>query len=170
MSIIFRYFWFIAATFMLVNILIWRRRSGAAISNGILSHDEFNHFIRWASVWLIVLPLLLGAIGLAARWPSPFCAGMLSFTDVPRTLCSLVVLSSWVSLLWWAWRGNGAEFIAHVLPSLNPGSQTNRTYSVQLVRIAITVVVIISAIVTPIIWRTMPLPPEAVCPASTVAG
>lgn len=170
MPLVFRYFWFIAAGFMLANIVIWRQRSETAVNSGILSQEEFNQFIRWASVWLVGLPLLLGAIGLAARWSSPFCAGMLSFTDLPRTLSSLVVLFSWVSLLWWIWRGNGADFIARLLPSLNPSRRTPRTYSPQLVRLALTGVVIISAIVTPIIWHTMPLPPEAVCPASTVAG
>lgn len=170
MALIFRYFWFIAAAFMLTNIIVWRQRSDTAVTSGVLTQEEFDHFIRWAGVWLVGLPLLLGAIGLAAKWSSPFCAGMLSFADLPRTLTSLAVLFSWVSLLWWIWRGNGADFIGRVLPSLNPNQRTTRTYSPQLVRRAITGLVIVSAVVTPILWRTMPIPPEGVCAATTVAG
>lgn len=170
MPLFFRYFWFIGAGFMLANIIIWRQKSGRVVSSGILSQKEFNHFIGWATVWLVGLPFVLGAIGLAAKWPSPFCAGMLSFTNLPRALCSLTVLFAWISLLWWIWRGNGADFIARVLPSLNPRGQTAPTFSPSVVRLAITGLVIFSAVLTPILWRTMPLPPEAVCPASTAEG
>ena len=167
MPLIFRYFWFIAAVVMLANILIWRQRSETAVSSGLLSREQFNRFIRWASVWLVGLPLLLGAIGLAAGWASPFCAGMISFTDLPRTLCSLAMLFASASLLWWIWSGNGADVISRVLPALNARGAKPRSHSPQQVRLVLTAAVIISAVVTPIIWRTMPLPPEASCPAST---
>jgi len=170
MPLFFRYFWFVAAAVMLANIIIWRQRSETAVSSGVLSQEEFNHFLRWARVWLVGVPLLLGAIGLAAKWTSPFCAGMLSFTTLPRALTSLVMLFTWASLLWWVWRGTGADFIARVLPALNPSPRTNRTRSPEVVRAAITAIVIVSAVVTPIMWRTMPIPPEAACPTSTVAG
>ena len=163
MTFIFRYFWFIAAAFMLVNILVWRQRSEAAISSGILSQEEFDHFIRWASIWLVGLPLLLGLIGLAAKWPSVLCAGMLSFSDVPQILFSLAVLFAWASLLWWLWLDNGAEFISHVLPSLNQTPTGQRRYSPRAVRLVLTAVVVINAVVTPIIWRAIPIPPNTAC-------
>ncbi|HEV7706181.1 MAG TPA: hypothetical protein VGO46_17920 [Gemmatimonadaceae bacterium] len=34
---IFKYFWFIAAAFMLVNVAIWRFRIGAVVSRGVVT-------------------------------------------------------------------------------------------------------------------------------------
>ena len=167
---IFRYFWFLAAAFMLAYVLIWRSRSEEAVSAGVVSREEFDEFIRWASVWLIGLPLLLGVISLVAGWPSPFCARIPSFSDLPHALFSIVVLLAWASMLWWVWRGSGAEFIAHVLPRLNPSRTADRTYSPAVVRVVVTAIVIVSGVITPIVWRVTPMPPDLSCPASIIAG
>ena len=113
MPLIFRYFWFVCAVFMAVNLVSWRSRFTTIVSRGSVTKAEADRFLRWAAVYLIAGPLVLGVIGLAAGWPSRFCASVLTFDTVPRALhLSPLMLASWVSLLWWIWRGAGADFCA----------------------------------------------------------
>jgi hypothetical protein len=170
MPLIFRYFWFFAAVIMLANIFIWRRRSDRAVGSGVVSRDEFDQFLRWASIWLVGVPLLLGLISLGAKWSSPLCARTLSFADLPHTLFSSVILLTWGSCLWWVWRGSGAEFIAHVLPLVNQNRMSELSFSPQVIRLAVTALVIVGAVGTQIMWQATPIAPEIACPVSTVEG
>jgi hypothetical protein len=142
MPLVLRYFWFLSAAFMLVFIVGLQRRLLAVVDRGIATKPEIDQFIRWVSLWLVGGSVLFGLIGLAAKWPSPFCIGMLSFVDVPRTLVSLVVLSLYVAPLWWVWRGNGADFLARVGPALSERPSYDRAYSPAFVRTLVTVLVL----------------------------
>ncbi|HLM67472.1 MAG TPA: hypothetical protein VK358_08095 [Longimicrobium sp.] len=108
MILLFRYFWFLCAGIMLVNVAVWRRRLRKRVDDGAMTGHEMNGFIRGAALWLAGPPVLLGVISLAAEWSDPFCAGILSFDGTARTAASLVILSCWAMLLWWVWAGNGA--------------------------------------------------------------
>ena len=167
MPLIFRYFWFIGAAFMLVNIMIWRGRLSGLIERGILSRDEVDQVVRGAIAWLVVSPCVLGLIALAAHWSSPFCAGYFEFGTVPQAATSLVMIGGWVALLLWIWRGNGATLIARVGPALS--ARPADSYSPRLVRLTITAMVLVSAVGSAFTWRTMPDAPGLACPASTAA-
>lgn len=161
---IFRYFWFIAAVIMLINVSIWRRRLAPLVDRGTLTKREVDGFLRGATIWLVGGSLVAGLIGLFAHWPSPFCAGMLSFADLPSTLTSVLAIAGWVALVWWMWRGGGAEFVSRAAPAL--ARRPPRTPpSPTLIRLGATALVIMSAVVAPIMWRQMPSDPSLACPA-----
>jgi hypothetical protein len=167
---IFQYFWFICAAFMLINMLVWRRRLAAAAERGILTKTEMEQFILWASAFLVGGPILLGVIGVIAGWSSPFCSGVMVFTDVPRTLVSLITLSGWIGLLWWVWRGNGADFLSRVAPALGQRTTQDASWSPRLVRIAVTAMVVFGGAGTVVTWRTVSLSPQMGCQATAGTG
>src|SRR5258705_9013686 len=157
---ILQYFWFVCAAFMLLNVFIWKRRLAVVVERGNATKAEMDQFIRWASLGLVGGPVLLGVIGLVAGWSSPFCAGIMQFTDVSRTLVSLLTLGSWIALLWWVWRGNGADFLARVAPALGQRPAYDTSYSPRTVRLIVTAIVLIGGAGSVLSWRTMPMPPE----------
>jgi hypothetical protein len=166
---IFRYFWFICAAFMLVNIVIWQRRLAVVVEHGNATKPEMDRFIRWVSLCLIGGPLLLGIVGLGAGWSSPLCSGIMSFADMPRATVSMITLSGWAGLLWWVWRGNGADFLARVAPAFRQRPSYDKSYSRSLVRFAVTAMVLVGGVGSVITWRTTPMPPEIGCHVA-VAG
>lgn len=165
MPALLRYFWFIAAGFMLVNVLIWRRRLMGAVDRGIATRAEVDRFATWAGVWFVGGPIVAGIVAIGAGWSTPFCAGMLSFRDVPRSIIALLSIASWIALLWWVWRGNGADFLSRVGPMLARPPRWPGPFSPAIVRLAITAIVLFAAVVAPIAWRAMPRSPEMECPA-----
>lgn len=167
MPAILRFFWFLCAAFMTINIVIWRGRLATLVGQGTATQAEADRFVRWATVGLVGVPVLLGIIGLAAGWPSPFCAGILMFDSIPRLLTSLIYLTSWLALLHWVWRGNGAEFLARVGPALGKHASYGKTYSPMTVRAYVTIVLIISSAGGVVAFRSMPLPPDMGCTAAT---
>jgi hypothetical protein len=170
MLLILKYFWFICAAFMLVNVAIWRQRLTTIVSHGLATKTETDRFIRLVTVWLIGGSLALGIIGLVAGWSSPFCAGMFTFDSVATCLASLIALAGWVSLLWWIWRGGGASFLARVAPALGQRPSFDRRYSEGLVRVVVTALVLIGGVGGAIMWRAMPQSGTLRCQAPIVHG
>jgi hypothetical protein len=162
-----RYFWFLAALVLLINVPIWRRRLAEVVARDGLTQEEADRFIRWAAFWIGVPSLILGVIGLLAGWPSPLCAGVLSFADLPRAAVSSVALIVWIALLWWVWRGGGAEFLARVGPALSKRPSNDKNYSPAQVRMALTALVLLSSVGSAVMSRWMPMPPEVVCPVAS---
>jgi hypothetical protein len=52
MILLFRYFWFLCAAVMLVNVAVWRRRLRKRVDDGAMTGHEMNGFIRGAALWL----------------------------------------------------------------------------------------------------------------------
>jgi hypothetical protein len=167
---IFRYFWFVCAAFMLVNVLLWSRRLAVVVEQGNATELETSQFVRWIGACLVGGPMLFGIVGILANWSSPFCAGFMQFTDVPRTLVSLTTLSGWLGVLWWIWRGGGADFLARVAPALSQRPVYTKTYSPRIVRLVVTAMVLISSVGSILTWRTMPVLPALACQVAPVAG
>jgi hypothetical protein len=115
--------------------------------------------------WFVGGPLVAGLIALGAGWSTPLCAGMLSFDDVPRSLMSTLTIASWVTLLWWVWRGNGADFLARVAPVFARRQSATRQFSPALIRLGLTPIVLLSGVGSAIMWRVMPRDPQLECPA-----
>lgn len=166
---LFRYFWFVAAAAMLINITIWRRRLAVVVQKGNATEAELRQFTMWAAIGLVGGPILLGLVSIAAGWESPFCAGFMRFTDGFSTLVSLITLAGWLALLWWVWRGNGADFLSRVAPALNQRPDYDKTYPPHMVRLFVTVMVVAGGIGTAVMWRTMPALPEMGCHVPPVA-
>jgi hypothetical protein len=50
------------------------------------------------------------------------------------------------ALLWWVWRGDGAEVLARNGPAYTRGSAMRTTYTPQKVRLWVTVLVVVSTV------------------------
>jgi hypothetical protein len=161
----FRYFWFLAAAFMLVNILVWRRRLTRLVGRGVITKHEVDGFIRGALVLVVGGPLVAGTIGVLANWSSPLCGGFLSFADLPNTLMAVLFIVSWAALLWWLWRANGAVFLARISQALPPRPPVVAP-SASMIRWGATLIVIINLVAMPFFGRVMPPDARAGCPGS----
>lgn len=156
MVLIFRYFWFLCAALMFVNLLIWRWRLALLVTRGTVTPKEAERFVRGAAFWLVIPCLLLGGIALSAGWSDPFCAGLFSFQDAPSAATALVILGVWAALLAWVWLGRGADILGRIGPVLSNLSLYNHTFSPSAVRVAVTAVVLAAGIAGTIVWRQMP--------------
>ena len=154
----FRYFWFICAAIMLVNVVMMRGRMRPLVERGTVTEQEVAGFLKGAAIFLVLPCIVLGIIGVAAGWTDPFCAGMLSFDGTARTAVSLVLLLMWGAALWWVWLGNGAELLGRVAPALSNHPRYDRRYPPRLVQAFVTGIVLVSAIGSAVMWRTMKLP------------
>lgn len=170
MPVISRNFWFLFAAFMLVVIVIWRRRLTTLVGQGAITKAELQRVARLAAVWLVVVPCILGIIAVAAGWSSPACSGTLAFDDPARAMTSAIELLTWVALLWWVWRSNGADLLARIGPALWRGNLQGATYAPQKIRLVITLLVFVSAIGPYVTGRATPAELGQACSATTVAG
>ena len=161
---IFRYFWFIAAAFMLVNVVIIRRRLAPLVERGIADRREVDRFVFWLAAWFVVGPLIFGTIAFSAGWTSPFCGGIMQFGDSWQILLSVANLLVWASVLWWIWRGGGDEFLSRAGPALARQPSYEKRYSARLVRLAVTAFIVLSVVLGMISWRMMPQDPDLTCP------
>ena len=163
MPVVFRYFWFIAAGFMLVNIAIWRRRLAVLVANGTATSEEIGRFVRGLAVWLVGMPILLGTIALGAGWDSPICAGFLSFGNAAQSLVTVIMMTPGVFLMWWIWLGNGAEFLARIGPALGKRPAYDRRYSPRVVRLVITAMMLFSTVGAVVNYRILSNAPDMGC-------
>ena len=170
MPLIFRYFWFGGAVFMLAYIVFLRTRLAVVIERGAATADEVNRFLAWLVAWFVVGPLILGVVGLVAGWASPFCGAILQFDTRARTVAALINIAIWASVLWWIWRGRGADFLTRVASTSTKRAFGTWEYSPRLIRALVTAVVVFSAVGAVISSRVMPPSPDFACPADTVAG
>lgn len=168
MPTIFRFFWFICAVVMAVNLVIWRSRFAAIVDRGVVTKTEADRFLGWAAIWLVGGSIAFGVIGLMAGWSSPFCAGMFEFDTWPRTAVSLLMAASQAALLLWVWR-SGAAFLGRVLPALGQRPSYDKPYSPTLIRGAVTVLTLVSGVGASIAWRQMPVPSNIACPPIVAA-
>lgn len=153
---IFRYFWFLCAALMIVNIILWRRRLALLVTRGSVTPEEAEHFVRGATFGLVTPFLLLGTISLWAGWSDPLCAGVFSFRDAPSAATSLVILGTWAVLLAWVWLGRGADILGRIGPILSNHPLYNHTYSPLAVRVAVTAVILAAGIGSTIAWQQRP--------------
>ena len=167
---IFRYFWFLAAAFMTLNVVFVRGRLTPLVERGPVTRSEVDRFALWLAAWFVVGPLVFGAIGLAAGWSSPFCGGMMEFGSGAQIALSIANVLIWASVLWWIWRGTGAEFMSRAGPALGRQPDYDRRYSPRMVRIVGTAVILLASLGALISWRVMPPAPELACPADTPAA
>jgi hypothetical protein len=140
---IFRYFWFMCAAVMGVNVIIWHRLLAERVTRGALTREEAYRFTRGAAFWLVCPCLVLGSIALAAGWSDPFCAGVLTFRGLPSAATSLVILALGSIFFGWLWLGRGATVLSRVGAAL-----TDRPDGISpgIVRIAATGALVASGV------------------------
>lgn len=144
----FRHFWLLVLVMMLANIALWRRRLVALVAAGRVSRDEVARFLRGAVIITVVVPLVAEAVALAAGWPNALC-----FYSEPWTAPAALVMwgltaATSALVLWWVWRGRGAEALARLGPALGGRTARERSYTPRQVRLVVTGVVVLSAVGT----------------------
>lgn len=147
-DVFLRYFWFICAGVVFVNAAIWRGRVNDLVSQGRVSVEERDAFIRALVLGLGVPCLFLGGIAGWAGYSNPSCAPILSFHDTASVASWVVVLLMWAAILRWVWVGSGADLLSRIGPVLwsIPGSRGS--YSPKVVRRVVTALVLIAAVAT----------------------
>jgi hypothetical protein len=151
----FRYFWFVCAAAMGVNVIVWHRLLADRVKRGALEPEEARQFTRGAAFWLVVPCLVLGSITLAAGWSDPFCAGVLSFRDAASAANSLFILVLWAVLLAWLWIGRGATVLSRLYSALTD-RPTDKTVSLAVVRLGTTAAIVASGVGAAIASRRAP--------------
>jgi hypothetical protein len=172
MDQIVKYFWFLCAAVMALNVLIFRRRLLALVDHGNATRPEVDRFVRWLGVWIIGGPIIFGISVLAAGWSSPLCALGAPSNSAPRVLMSAYSVATGALLLLWIWRGNGADFLARTASAFTRRSSRMTTYPASYVRTFVTLLVLVGAVVGVVQHRstTQSQPAPAGCPGAHTAS
>ena len=167
-SLLFEWFWLLAAAVLLVNLAIWRARLGRMQRAGEASADDIVRFLRPLCVGGLLACGLLLVIQRVAGWNSPVCAQVLPLSD-PWALASLAVtLGAWSAVVGWVCVGEGAELISRLSPALGrryPG----RAVSARVLRLAVPGLLLL-ALLGPLLSRMASPPGEAVARQCYPAG
>jgi hypothetical protein len=111
------------------------------------------------------MPLLFGMIAIGAGWDSPFCAGILSFGNAAQSLVSVIGLTAGLVLMWWIWRGDGAELLGRIAPALGNRPTYDRPFSPRTVRLAVTALFLFSNVGAAVNFRILGGAPGMECHA-----
>jgi hypothetical protein len=145
-NLILRHFWLLFLVVMLINVAIWRTRLAALVSAGRASEDEVDGFIRGLVIAVVGFALASEAIVLAAGWPNPLCIYSEPLTS-PGVVASFgVTLVLWAALMWWVWRGQGADLLARLGPALMRPPMRPAAYTPRQVRLAVSIVMAFAVI------------------------
>ena len=167
---VFKYFWFLCAAFMAVNVAIWRRRLLVTVERGRATREEVEAFIRWTGLCVVGGPIALGLSELAAGWSSPFCLFTARANSVPVVTFVIMMVAGWAILLHWVWRGSGADFLGRIGSALRRGPDYEKVYAPSRVRTCVTISVII-CMLSPLLWWVMPSTPVPEgCPIAQGTG
>lgn len=169
MAPVFRYFWLLMLVLVGVNVVIYRVRLRRFAAQGEISREDAERLPRAVAIWLGGLVLALGAIHLAAAWPSPLCVHSKPLTD-PFVLASWGVTAiAWAVFAWWMFAAGGAELVSRASPVLRRGA--GGRWSPRAVRIGAVVLIvggIVSAVMPRLQSASVPMPCEA--PFGEMAG
>lgn len=146
MNLILRHFWLLFLVVMLINVAIWRARLTALVSAGRASEEEVDRFIRGLAIAVIGYALVSEAIMLVAGWPNPLCVYTEPMTSPGVVASYLSTVVVWALLLWWVWRGPGAELLSRLGPGLMRPPARPTAYTPRQVRVVVTVLLAIAAL------------------------
>jgi hypothetical protein len=141
-----RYFWFLCGAFVLLSLLVLRRRLAELVRRNRVTRDEASRFLRGAALAITPQCAALGAISLLAGYRNPGCARPFSFADAPSAATNTVILVSWGALLLWVWRGRGADLLGRIGPAFKNRPDYTHTYSPRAVRFAVTGLLLLAAV------------------------
>ena len=97
---------------------------------------------------------------LAAGWPNPLCVYTEPMTSpgVVGSLLATIIL--WALLLWWVWRGPGADLLARLGPALMRPPMRPTAYTQRQVRVVVTLLLACAALALVIGLRMQPPMPS----------
>jgi hypothetical protein len=128
----FRYFWFICAGVMLVNVAVWRGRLPRLISRGTITEREAERFTVGAALAFTVPCVMLGLVALWTRWPMPLCAGVLSFRDAPSAATAMRAAPARINAGLWLSKPIPQRVVKHLPEFLPFESRTAPDHALEL--------------------------------------
>lgn len=135
---ILRHFWLLFVAVMVVNVVIWRRRLRELEAAGRTTREEADRFLRGALIVFVGFGLLNEVLMIAVGPDNFFCVPAVSTSPLFLVVLAQGALTSGL-LLWWVWRGGGADTLARLGPALaSRGRIRERPYSPRVVRALIT--------------------------------
>jgi cytochrome bd-type quinol oxidase subunit 2 len=138
------FFWLLAAAAMLVNVVVAHLRTRVLVQTGQVSEAERRAFSRGAAIALVGFCLLLQVIVWLTGESRIECLAAFPPNTPASWASSLVTAVAWIVLVWWIWRGAGAERLAYFGPALI-GLRIRRTpYSPVQVRRVVTAIVLLA--------------------------
>jgi hypothetical protein len=157
MDFLERYFWFFCGAFWVtIAATSLRARLAESVRRNHVSAEEATGFANGVAISVGSVCFALGAVALAADYPSPFCAQPFSFRDWASAATNLITLAAWAALLSWVWLGSGADLLGRVAPAFLNRPNYDRRYSPRVVRVAITAMLVVSAFGAFAASRSMP--------------
>jgi hypothetical protein len=136
--------WLFVLTILLINLGVGHWKARALIAAGRISEEERREFTRGAIVASSIYCLLLTAIQFASHANNPFCLTRFPPTGTYGVATWVVMAGGLVLFLKWLWQGTGGDVLARMAPVFTRGSITERTFSVQRVRVFLTSIVLIA--------------------------
>lgn len=162
---VFRYFWLLTLGIVLVNVALWHRRADTLVRQGRITEAERHRFTWGAALTLGGFCALVQTIVWITGESRPACLGAFPPTTPASIASSLLTLVAWAALLWWVWRGRGAERLARLGPALLPRPLAKSSHTSRQVRRFVTGFVIVAVVGGIIASRIAPPPPD--CAAGT---
>jgi hypothetical protein len=138
------YLWLLLAVGMLLNVALAHLRAGALVRAGQMSDAERWSFSRGAAAYLVGFCLILQLIVWVTGEARLECLAAFPPTT-PASAAGLVLsVATWSGLLWWVWRGNGADRLGRFGPMLMRLGRSTAPYSPAGVRRTVTILALIS--------------------------
>ena len=138
------YLWLLLAAGMLLNVALAHLRAGALVRAGQVSDAERWSFSRGAAAYLVGFCLILQLIVWVTGEARLECLAAFPPTTPASLAGSLLTVVTWGGLLWWVWRGNGADRLGRFGPMLMRLGRSTAPYSPAGVRRAVTILALVS--------------------------
>lgn len=119
---VFRYFWIVSASVVLLSLLLGRHRAGKLVAAGRITPKELSGFVRGALLLVGGSFALLGLLQRTSREPSPLCLLMFPTRTLPGLAFWVAQLLLSIGIVVWIWRGGGASLLSRIAPAFLPGS------------------------------------------------
>jgi len=140
------YPWVFIGAVLLLNVPIGYWRAGSLVAADRISEDERRRFAAGVGLTIAGYALAATAIQAASGIENFFCLLALPPRTVWGTLFWALQAAVTVALLWWVWRGRGAEVLARNGPAYTRGSVTRTEYTPEKVRLWVALLVAVSTL------------------------
>jgi hypothetical protein len=157
---ILQYLWLLLAVGMLLNVALAHLRAGALVRAGQVSDAERWSFSRGAAAYLVGFCLILQLIVWVTGEARLECLAAFPPTTPASVSGSVLTVATWGGLLWWVWRGNGADRLGRFGPMLMRLGRSTEPYSPAGVRRAVTILALVSVGAGIVGSLVVPPPPD----------
>ena len=140
------YPWVFIGAVLLLNVPLGYWRAGSLVAADRISEDERRRFAAGAGIAIAAYALAATAIQAASGVGNFFCLLALPPRTAWGALFWALQAAMTVALLWWVWRGRGAEVLARNGPAYTRGPVMRKEYTPEKVRLWVALLVAVSTV------------------------